>query len=63
MLESKPAKTPMHPTCILEKEKVSKKVEQKLYRGMIGSLLYLAASRPDILYRVFLCARFQSDPR
>jgi hypothetical protein len=30
---------------------------------MIGSLLYLTASRPDILYSVCLCARFQSDPR
>ena len=41
--ECKPSKTPMHPTCILEKEEVSKKVEQKIYRGMIGSLLYLTA--------------------
>ena len=29
---------------------------------MIGSLLYLTASRPDILFSVCLCARFQSDP-
>jgi len=34
-----------------------------LYRGMIGSLLYLTASRLDILFSVCLCARFQSDPR
>ena len=53
----------MHPTCILEKEEVSKKVEQKIYRGMIGSLLYLTTSRPDILYSACLCARFRSDPR
>ena len=52
-----------HPTCILEKEEVSKKIEQKIYRGMIGSLLYLTASRPDILFSVYICARFQSDPR
>jgi len=39
------------------------KLDQKLYRGMIGSLLYLTASRPDILFSVCLCARFQSDPR
>ena len=63
MSDSTPSKTPMHPTCILEKEEVSKKVDQKIYRGMIGSLLYLTASRPDILYSVCLCARFQSDPR
>jgi len=55
--------TPMHPTCTLSKEDTGSKVDQKLYRGMIGSLLYLTASRPDILFSVFLCARFQSDPR
>ena len=38
-------------------------VNQKLYRGMIGSLLYLTASRPDILFSVCLCARFQSNPK
>ena len=61
--ECKPSKIPMHPTCILEREEVSKSVEQKVYRGMIGSLLYLTASRPDILFSVCICARFQSDPR
>jgi hypothetical protein len=30
---------------------------------MIGSLLYLCASRPDIMLSVCMCARFQSDPR
>jgi len=34
-----------------------------LYRGLIGSLLYLTASRSNILISVCLCARFQSDPR
>lgn len=61
--ERKPAKTPMHPTCILGKDEVNKKVDQKLYWGMISSLLYLTASRPDILFSICLCARFQSDPR
>ncbi|KAK2451185.1 hypothetical protein QL285_010256 [Trifolium repens] len=55
--------TPMHPTSSLSKEEIGTKVDQKLYRGMIGSLLYLTASRPGILYSVCLCARFQSDPR
>src|SRR3954470_22619925 len=41
--ERKEAKTPMHPTCVLGKDEVSKKVDQNLYRGMIGSLLYLTA--------------------
>jgi len=55
--------TPMHPTCTLSKEDTGSKVDRKLYRGMIGSLLYLTASRPDILFSVCLCARFQSYPR
>jgi len=55
--------TPMHPTCTLSKEDTRSKVDQKHYRGMIGSLLYLTTSRPDILFNVCLCARFQSDPR
>jgi len=55
--------TPMHPTCTLSKEDQGSKVDQKLYRGMISSLLYLTTSKPDILFSVCLCARFQSDPR
>ena len=40
-----------------------KSVDQKVYRSMIGSLLYLYASRPDIMLSVCMCARFQSDPK
>ncbi|CAL8992931.1 unnamed protein product [Prunus brigantina] len=40
-----------------------KSVDQTLYRSMIGSLLYLTASRPDISFSVGVCARFQSDPK
>jgi len=54
--------TPMHPTCTLSKEDTRSKVNHKLYRGMIGSLLYLTSSRPDILFSVCFCARFQSNP-
>jgi len=50
--------TPMHPTGTLSKEDTGSKVDQKLYRGMIGSLLYLIAFRPYILFSVCLCARF-----
>ena len=53
----------MSTTCKLDMDKKDKKVDQKLYRGMIGSLLYLTASRPDIMYSTCICARFQSDPR
>ena len=50
-------------TCKLDKDEKSKKVDQKLYRGIIGSLLYLTASRPDIMFSVCMCARFQSEPK
>jgi hypothetical protein len=40
-----------------------KPVDQKLYRSMIGSLLYLCASRPDIMLSVCMCARFQANPK
>nr|XP_016505953.1 PREDICTED: uncharacterized mitochondrial protein AtMg00810-like [Nicotiana tabacum] len=42
---------------------LSSPVNQTLYRGIIGSLLYLTASRPDIVFSVGLCARFQSNPK
>ena len=38
------------------------KVDISSYRGMVGSLLYLTASRPDIIFATCLCARFQADP-
>ena len=37
--------------------------DQTLYRGMIGSLLYLTSSRLDIMFDVCYCARYQSNPR
>ena len=50
-------------TCKLDKDEKGKKVDQKLYRGIIGSLLYLTASRPDIMFSVCTCARFQFKPK
>ena len=47
----------------LYKDENEKNVDEKLYRGMIGSLLYLTASRPDIMFSVYLCARFQLCPK
>ncbi|XP_070022796.1 uncharacterized mitochondrial protein AtMg00810-like [Nicotiana sylvestris] len=38
-------------------------VNQTMYRGIIGSLLYLSASRPDIVFTMRLCARFQSNTK
>ncbi|MDM1441624.1 reverse transcriptase domain-containing protein, partial [Pseudomonas aeruginosa] len=55
--------TPMSPSTKLDADEKGKPVDQILYRGMIGSLLYLTASRPDIMFSVCLCARFQANPR
>jgi hypothetical protein len=38
-------------------------VYQKVYRSMIGFLLYLCASRPDIMLSVCMCARFEANPK
>ena len=63
MENSKIAKTPMSTTTKLDKDEDGINVDQKLYRGMIGSLLYLTASRPDIMFSVCLCARYQASPK
>ena len=42
---------------------VGKGADQTKYRGLIGSLLYFIASRPDIMFVVCLCARFQANPK
>ena len=50
--------TPMNTTTTLDKDEDGNSVDTKLYRGMIGSLLYLTASRPDIMFSVCLCTHF-----
>ncbi|KAK1402380.1 hypothetical protein POM88_001985 [Heracleum sosnowskyi] len=63
MEDSSTSKTPMPTATKLDKDETGKKVDITSYRGMIGSLLYLTASRPDIMFATCLCARFQSDPK
>jgi hypothetical protein len=63
MKDAKPAKTLMGTDGHVDLNKGGKSVDQKAYRSMIGSLLYLCASRPDIMLSVCMCARYQSDPR
>ena len=58
MKDSSPICTPMVTSCKLRKEDESPAVDQTVYRSMIGSLLYLTASRPDIMQAVGLVARF-----
>ena len=53
----------MSTTTKLDKDEKGKEIDIKMYRGMIGSLLYLTASKPDIMFSVCLCARFQSYPK
>ncbi|GJZ84272.1 retrovirus-related pol polyprotein from transposon TNT 1-94 [Tanacetum coccineum] len=61
--DSKPMKTPMSSDAKLTKDKECESVDSTKYRGMIGSLLYLTASRSDVMFSVCLCARFQEDPK
>ena len=60
---AKASKTPMSTTTKLTKDENNKLVDEKHFRGMIGSLLYLTTSRLDIMFATSLCARFQSSPR
>ncbi|XP_073300239.1 secreted RxLR effector protein 161-like [Primulina huaijiensis] len=57
-----PASTPMSSSIKLDKGEWGISVDTKIYRGLIGSLLYLTASRPDIMFAVCLCAQFQAKP-
>ena len=63
MENTKPIKTPMPTNGHLDLNEDGKGVDQKVYRSMIGSLLYLCASRPDIMLSVCMCARFQANPK
>ncbi|GJR45891.1 hypothetical protein Tco_1313994 [Tanacetum coccineum] len=56
-------KTPMSSDTKLTKDEECESVDSTKYRGMIGSLLYLMASRPDIMFSVCLYARFQEAPK
>ncbi|WVZ98157.1 hypothetical protein U9M48_043627 [Paspalum notatum var. saurae] len=63
MGDSKPMTTPMSTNTALDADEDGEAVDQKEFRGMIGSLLYLTATRPDIQFAVCLCARYQASPR
>nr|GEZ59948.1 uncharacterized mitochondrial protein AtMg00810-like [Tanacetum cinerariifolium] len=54
--------TPLVEKSKLDEDLQGKPIDATLYRGMIGSLLYLTSSRPDLTYVVYLCARYQAKP-
>nr|GEV13424.1 copia protein [Tanacetum cinerariifolium] len=61
--DSKPTKTPMSNEIKLTKDDEADSVDNSKYRGVIDILLYLTASRPDIMFSICLCARFQDNPK
>jgi hypothetical protein len=63
MEDCKPVITPMQTSCKLRKDGDLKSTDQRQYRSMIGSLLYVTASRPDVMQTVGQVARFQAAPK
>jgi hypothetical protein len=62
MTELKPMSTPMSSVASLGPDEDGDAVDQREYRSMIGSLLYLTVTWPDIQFTVGLCARIQAFP-
>jgi hypothetical protein len=63
MKDAKPIKTSMGTIEHLDLDVGGKSVDQNVYQSKIGSLLYLCASRPNIMLLVCMCSRFQFDPK
>ncbi|KAJ9558313.1 hypothetical protein OSB04_012927 [Centaurea solstitialis] len=63
MNDAKPASTPMETHKHLTADVEGEEVDVHHYRSMIGSLMYLTASRPDIMFAVCVCARYQVRPK
>ena len=54
--------TPMVERSKLDEDKSGTPVDQTKYRSMIGSLMYITARRPDLLFAICMCARYESYP-
>jgi hypothetical protein len=63
MAKLKPVSTPMSTTAVLDPDENGEVVDQREYKSMIGSLLYLTVIQSDIQFTICLCARFQASPR
>jgi hypothetical protein len=61
--DAKQMSTPMDTNDQLSVDASGNMVDQKQYRSMIGCLLYVTASRPDVMFSVCKCARYQASPR
>nr|GEX74461.1 uncharacterized mitochondrial protein AtMg00810-like [Tanacetum cinerariifolium] len=61
--DSSSVKTPMVPPKNLGHDLAGKSVNETSYRGIIRSLMYLTAIRPDIQFSIVLCARYRSNPK
>ncbi|GJS66345.1 putative ribonuclease H-like domain-containing protein [Tanacetum coccineum] len=61
-IEVKTASTPMETQKPLLKDEDGEEVDVHMYRSMIGSLMYLTSSRPNIMFVVCACARYQVNP-
>nr|GFB78417.1 uncharacterized mitochondrial protein AtMg00810-like [Tanacetum cinerariifolium] len=59
---STPIDTPMAKRRKLDEDKRGKLIDPTRYRGMVGSLMYLSASRPDIVFAVCMCALYHAKP-
>ncbi|GJR10436.1 copia protein [Tanacetum coccineum] len=57
-----PVDTPMVDRLKLDEDPLGILVDQTLFRSMVGSLMYLTASRPDLVFAVCMCARYQASP-
>ncbi|GJZ91223.1 retrovirus-related pol polyprotein from transposon TNT 1-94 [Tanacetum coccineum] len=62
LLTSDSVDIPMAEKNKLDEDLQGTPIDATLYRGMIGSLMYLTSSRPDLIYAVCLCARYQAKP-
>ena len=63
LLDCKSCDTPVSTSHKLFPDENGIDVDQHQYRAMIGSLMYLTASRPDIMFGVCICARYQAAPK
>jgi hypothetical protein len=63
MEDAKGISTPIGTNGSLDSDTNGNMVDQTMYRSMIRSLLYVTVSRPDVMFSVCMCARFQASPR